>query len=152
MSVTVRAACLDDIPWMTAELREFSKFYGTKSPLMGADEEYVRAGLYTMVTHHVVQVAHHESGELMGFIAGTLTPHVFNPDLSILCENFWWVATKYRKSRAGLLLLEAFIAAGKNYADMTTFSLVEGRSPVNEKSLMKRGFHLHERNYLMETR
>jgi hypothetical protein len=85
----------------------------------------------------------------VGFVSGMLAAHPYNPALTVLTEMFWWVAPEARGSRAGLLLLDAFLAYGERNADWIIFTL-EHHSPVNERTLTKRGFHLHERSYLYE--
>lgn len=75
--------------------------------------------------------------------------HPYNPAIRVLTETFWWVTPNARGSRAGLMLLDAFTAYGERNADWIVFTL-EHHSPVNERTLTKRGFHLHERSYLRE--
>lgn len=144
----IRQALPSDIDWLISQLRAFSHFFGTKKPLFG-DEEQARESMLAVVQNHVVYVAENADKTLMGFIAGCLIPHPYNPKITVLSEAFWWVDELYRGTRAGLKLLNAFVAFGKAHADWITFTL-EAKSPVNESCLLKRGFRLQERNYLME--
>lgn len=144
----VRHAIIADVEWMLPQLRQFSSVYGTNKSLFPTDEAYGRTLVSQMIENHIVFVAE-KDGQPLGFIGGLVTPHYFNPEIKTLAEMFWWVAEDHRKSRAGLILLNAFIDWGKANTDWITVSL-EKSSPVNEKSLTKRGFICAERNFLME--
>lgn len=150
--IRIRPAQAEDIPWLVGQLKVFSAFFGTKRPLF-PDDEFAAKGLAMMMTNHLVLVAEMFHDELsagpVGFIAGYVTPHPFNPTIRTLTETFWWVAEEYRWSRAGLKLLNAFVDWGRDNADWIMFALEE-KSPVKEEVLLKRGFRLQERNYLCE--
>jgi hypothetical protein len=148
MRVEIRRGAPGDIDWLIGQLREFSSFMGTKRALFG-DEEYVRRQVEGMLEHHVIFLAVREDGERMGFIGGVYVPHVFNPELTLLSETFWWVTPAHRGSRAGLMLLNAFTEFGKGAADWVTVALEE-KSPVDDRCLRKRGYRLLEKNYLLE--
>lgn len=148
MGMGTRAARLDDIDWLVAQLREFSKFFATKRSLFG-DEAYVREGLKTLISDHLVLFACDDEDTPIGFIAGMAHPHLFNPTIRVLTESFWWVEPSRRGGKAALVLLEEFIFWGKANCDWVVFTL-EHHSPVKESQLTKRGFSLQERNYLLE--
>lgn len=148
MGIRVRAGNENDIPWLVSQLREFAAFFGTKRSLFGS-EEYVCRALKSMLADHVLVVAMTENEVPVGFIGGVFAPHIMNPEIKYLGETFWWVQEKYRATRAGLMLLDTFVDIGKRKADWITFGL-EAKSPVSERHLLKRGFHLHERSYLHE--
>lgn len=149
MSVTVERATSKHVEWIVSQLKLFSTFYNTKKNLFG-DPEYAAQGVGHIIDEHVCFVAE-QDGEPIGFIAGYMAPHPFNPQILLLSECFWWVDEKSRGSRAGVMLLNAFSEFGKKHADWVTMSIIEGTSPINPESLVKRGYHLHERAYLMET-
>lgn len=138
----------DDLPWLLAQLRAFADFYGTHRSLFPADETHATHVLELLITEHVFLIAD-KGGWRVGFIAGTLMPHFFNPALRELREVFWWVDPAHRGSRAGLVLLDAFTAHGRAHADVVWMSL-EHHSPVNDGSLTKRGFVPRESSYLLE--
>ncbi len=148
MSVTVRPARVEDIPWMIGELKEFAVYYGTALSLY-PDDEYARAGIYTMIKDHLVLIAERPGVGPIGFIAGVVQPHFYNPAIAVLVECWWWVVPAYRKSSAGARLLKAFTDWGNENCDWITMSLT-GRTPIKDWSLVKRGFHEHERTFLME--
>jgi hypothetical protein len=145
--ITVRKAVDSDLPFIVNELKEFSKFFDTKFSLFGS-EEHAHNIMKSHIDNHVLLVA--ENGEeLLGFIAGFISAHVFNPSIKVLHETFWWVPEKHRGSRAGLLLLNEFTEIGKKVANWLVFTL-EQNSPVNERCLTSRGFGLKEKQYIME--
>jgi RimJ/RimL family protein N-acetyltransferase len=146
-TVAVRRATPSDIDWIVSELREFASVYQTKKSLF-PDPEHAMQVIHSLITGHVVFVAE-RAGQLMGFIGGMLTPHFLNPAIKTLVELFWWVAKEHRQTRAGLLLLNAFTEFGQENADWTTMCL-ERSSPVNEKTLTKRGYVHQDRSFLRE--
>ena len=145
--VTIRRASPDDIDWLITELRKFSQFIQTKRPVF-EDEEFARNALTSLITSHYALIAEKE-GTPIGFIGGLLTPHSMNPAIRVLCETFFWVTEDQRGARAGAMLLNEFLEHGKQNVDWILFALEE-HSPMNEKSLLKRGFKRQERNYLLE--
>ena len=147
MGIEVRWAKDSDLPWVVEELRNFSEFHDSKYDLF-LNEENTEAVMKITMKDHVLMVAEKDN-TLMGFISGYFVPHPFNPELQTLCEQFWWVPEIHRKTRAGLLLLNNFIKFGKEAAQWVIMT-IEEKSPVNENSLIKKGFRLHERSYLME--
>lgn len=148
MRISVSRADESHLDWIVGQLKQFSQFYGTKRSLY-ENEDFARGGMLAMMGQHLVLVAVDEGVGPVGFIAGVFTPHMMNPSIRVLAETFWWVAEEHRGSRAGLLLLNEFIAFGKENADWILFAL-ETHSPVREDVLVRRGFHLQERNYLYE--
>lgn len=147
----IRRAIPEDADWVLSELKKFSNFLEMKRSPYG-DEEVCRASLLSFIENQLLLLAVNNVSEIetkLGFIGGFLTPHIFNPKLRVLCEVFWWVAEEHRGTRAGAMLLGAFLEYGETHADMITFSL-EAKSPVNENTLLKRGFVFQEKNYIKE--
>jgi hypothetical protein len=146
--IAIRDARLGDIGWLTGQFRCFAEFFATKHNLM-PDEQYVEERLPALIRRGPFFVAEVDEFYPIGFVSGVIAPHAYNPDLRLLHEQFWWVDVAWRGSRAGLLLLNAFNDYGDAHADWVLFGLEE-KSPVNPRTLEKRGFHLHERSYLRE--
>jgi hypothetical protein len=150
MSYYIRKATTDDIPAISSELKLFSDTYGTTKSLY-KNHEMVSQNLVYYITEHLFYVAvESETDLVVGLINGILIAHPYNQEIKTLVEGFWWVNPAHRNSRAGALLLSAYIEAGKKIADWVIMSL-EHDSPVNETTLTKRGFILKEKTYLLES-
>jgi len=147
MSIVVRPARPDDIDWIISQLERFSGLYGHKRALFG-DEAYAREGLRRLVETHFVRIASRKEVRL-GFIAGIVAPHLFNPSIRNLTELFWWVAEEHRFTAAGLLLLDEFVTWGKENCDWINFNVTE-QTAIDPDHLIKRGFKQYERSFLME--
>jgi len=147
VGVEVRRADGADVDWIVDQLKDFSDFHDSKYALFG-DIEHAAKIVGDVIENHVVFVAHGD-GKLMGFISGYLIDHPYNPKIKTLNEQFWWVPEEYRGTGAGALLLKSFNDYGKKVAHWIIMAL-ESNSPVKEDSLVKRGYRLHERSYLME--
>lgn len=145
--VNVRTAEASDVDWLAVEANKFSKFYATKRELFPSVEK-AKELLKAMMDAHLFLISEIK-GERTGFVAGYYLNHPFNPSIRLLAETFWWVKEEFRAGRSGLTLLNAFVGFGKRHADWITFSL-EHKSPVNERTLLKRGFTLNEKSYLLE--
>lgn len=155
--ILVRPGRIDDLDWVVDRLRTFSDFFGSRKILFG-DESYVRNGMRGVIENHVLFIAESRSEETqeaekatlrVGFIAGMLNPHIFNPHIRVLVQFFWWVDPSARGSRAGAMLLDDFVAWGKSHADWITFGVLE-KTPIRDEILIKRGFQPYERAFLME--
>lgn len=147
--ITIRRADSADLPWLLTQCRAFSQFFGSQQSLM-PDDETASDTLRGLMDEDVGCFFVAENGQRLGFIAGLLSPHYFNPALLQLTELLWWVSPEHRGSSAGARLLDAFDAFGRAHADWVVFSLEE-KSPVNPRALERRGYTLHERSYLLET-
>lgn len=148
MQISIRRASQSDIVWLLDQLQKFSAFYGTKRSVFGPMETS-HAFVLMLIRDHLVFIADDADVGQIGFIAGIVANHPYNPEIFVLTESFWWVDEAYRGSRAGLMLLNEFTAWGKANADWTIMTL-EHHSPVNEKTLTKRGYKPIERSYLLE--
>lgn len=147
-TLVVRAATDNDIPWLLAELRSFASWYGTRQSLFG-DVAHAEALLGHLIETQFVAIA--ERGpDRLGLIAGTVSPHPFNPDLRLATELWWWVTPDARGTRAGAMLLDAFDQwADDSDVDWVTFTL-EAQSPVRDHTLEKRGYRLMEKQFVRE--
>lgn len=148
MQIKIRRARDADIVWLLDQLKAFSVFHGTKLPVFG-DVGHAHSFMLFLIAEHLVLIAEDTDVGPVGFIAGSVTTHLYNPAIKVLTESFWWVEEASRGSRAGLMLLNAFTDWGKENCNWTIMTL-EHHSPVNEKSLLKRGYKPIERSYLLE--
>jgi hypothetical protein len=147
VTITVRQATQADVPWIVGQLREFDKFFGSMRPLFST-EEIVTARFAEFLERHVVFVCE-RAGELLGFIAGFLTPHFMNPSIKSLTQVFWWVPEIHRRTRAGLMLLKAFVTYGRTHADWITMN-IQLHTLIKPRTLERYGFRAQELTYLME--
>lgn len=144
----LRKADLGDIGWLLKQLRAFDQFQGTKRSLFPEDTEEAVSVIENLIETQPFIVAEDFSGRV-GFIAGVLATHPYNSSIRMLSELFWWVDPRYRGSSAGARLLEAFVNYGKKNADMIVMTL-EAKSPVDPRSLERKGFRLYEKNFMLE--
>jgi len=145
--ISVRRAEQKDLDWLVSELQKFATFFDSVHSMF--DETHWRQGLSGMIESHLVLVAEKEGVGLIGLIAGFVCPHPFNPKIRVLSESFWWVTESHRQSRAGAMLLAEYMKWGEANCQWILMAL-EANSPVNEETLLKRGFRLKERAYLKE--
>ncbi len=145
--MNVRNATTDDIPWLLDQLEQFAQFFGSSHSLFPSQDK-AEETLQQIIANHPFVVAEQDESPV-GFICGALLPHPYNADLIVLNEMFWWVAEEYRGSRAGLVLLNEFIAIGRRHAHWVVMTL-EADSPINPETLYRRGFRPKETNYLLE--
>lgn len=149
--IEIRPANDDDLDWLVGELREFDRFYQTKKRLFG-EEAYVREKMLEVIRTHVCIIAENKdpaSTQRIGFIAGILRPHFYNPDLQVLSQLLWWVVPGKRQSVAATMLMDTFIEYGRAYADWITFNMSRW-TPVKKESFLRRGFEISDQVYLME--
>lgn len=146
--ITIRNANDKDTEWIIHELRDFSKEFGTKLEPMGNDD-YIAKLIKEFTDNHIFLVADGESVGLMGFIAGLVTPHIFNPNIMTICPAVWWVSKCYRNSRAGSMLLKKYIEIGKQKADWVILSYSRS-CPIKDSTVKKLGFIETEKSFLME--
>jgi hypothetical protein len=137
-----------DLDWICDELKKFSSFLKTKNEMMG-DREYVKALIMRVADEHIFLVAESEKTGLMGFISALATPHLFNPKIKTICIVVWWVADKYRNSRAGSMLLKEVIRVGKEQANWISLA-INSNCPIKEAALKNLGFQTAEINHIME--
>jgi hypothetical protein len=147
--IVIRRAGPEDVGWILGELSRFSQFVGTHRPLF-EDAKHAQGLVEQVIAKHLFLVAERNQDKL-GFIAGVVLPHPFNPSIRTLSEQWWWVCEEHRRSRAGLLLLDAFVEWGEANVDWISFS-VEAKSPVRDETLTRRGFRLQEKTFLREVR
>lgn len=147
MALVIRHATKDDLPNLLAEMRKFSDFFQTKTRLY-PDEAHAELVVTDLIEKHLFLIAE-EGDELIGFISGYQMPHIYNPSISTLVESFWWVKESHRQSKAGLALLEEFIAIGKKDFDWVICT-IEDQTPVKDETFLKRGFKLKEKSFLLE--
>lgn len=144
-----RFATLHDIPWLLEQLWAFNEFVNTKKSLIPVEEGRATDMVAYLIQEHYFIIAETTGGLSVGFLAATRAPHLFNPDIMVMTELFWWVIPEFRGTSAGATLIAEYIKYGKDHADWVTIAL-EHNSPLKPESLTKRGFTLKETSYLLE--
>lgn len=145
-TLVIRRATHDDVPWLLRELRAFAGWNGLQ--LFG-NEAHSEALVGQLIDTQFVAIAT-RSDERVGLIAGTVGPHPFNPERTMAMELWWWVTPEARGSSAGARLLDAFDDwANDSGADLVSFTL-EAESPVNPRTLERRGYRLMEYQFVRE--
>jgi len=82
-----------------------------------------------------------EDGVIVGAMGAVPTPWLWNPDVLLLAEVFWWVREDRRASRIGHMLLTAFEERGKA---LGVAEVVMSTMPSTTVSLQKRGYQITE--------
>lgn len=82
-------------------------------------------------------------GVPVGALGALLLPNLYNPKIMNLTEVFWYVLPEHRNTRAGLMLLNAFIDCADKLADESTLSLLS-TSQVNNETLGRKGYQMAE--------
>lgn len=145
----IRQAMVSDIPSLMACLKNFSDHYSTKLPPF-KDQQTSQKILTNMISDHLFYVAVTEKDhEMVGFIAGFVCDHVYNPDIKTLVEAFWWTQPEHRRSGVGIQLLEAYEEWGKNNVDWVLMTIEED-TPIDHELLLARGFKKKETSFIME--
>lgn len=147
MGISLREATLQDIDWMLVQLKLFAEFYQSSHSLFSDDDGFNRNLLKQIIEGHYFLVSEND-GKVSGFIAGMISPHLFNPKIKTFTELFFWVLPEYRGTRAGSALLNAFVEFGKDYH--WTVMTLEHNSPIKDESLLKRGFKYKEQSFIKE--
>lgn len=146
----IRQATENDLAWLLLQQREFDQFYGTCRSLFPSDPKVALEIMTNIVANQVMLIAEKDpEGTRLGFIAGALGPHPYNPEITVLSEQFWWVDPAHRGGTAGARLLSEFLDFGRNNAKWIVMTL-EAKSPIDPAHLERVGFRLFERSYLLE--
>lgn len=145
--IELRKAEQTDVEWVFAQCEDFARFYGSKISLAG-NPEYGKKFLADLIANHFVMIGL-KDGARAGFIAGLVAPHHFNPDIIQMTELLWWVPEAYRNTGVGARLFQSFMDFGREHCNWIAFTLEE-KSPVKDAFLLKRGFRVAEKAYVME--
>lgn len=148
MGVFVRKAEEKDIDLILIELKKFSDFFDSKYPVYGSDENYNRDLIFNLLTNHLFLIAEHDNN-FAGFICGFVSKHIFNPEITVLSEIFWWVVPEYRLTKVGSLLFKAYEKFGEENCQWIVMT-IESISQVKPEYFLDRGYKLKEQSFLRE--
>ena len=146
MRVYVRAGNIDDKTWITDEIREMAAEQDYFSSLYS--EEHSPKVVEQLLTIGVSLVAENADKKKLGFILGTITPHLYNPDLKVLSHMQWWVHPDHRKGVVAHILFTSFTNMGHEHADIITLSLRDD-VPIKSENLKRYGFERHDKCYFL---
>lgn len=133
--------------WLMSQAPNFFSFLQTRHSLY--NEQQIALIFRELLKNGIVLVVEKE-GNVVGALGATVGGHPYNPTLLSAFEVFWWVEEKHRDSRAGILLFNEYIRFSKEReCKMVHISKLE-HSPFKEEFLVKKGFSLVEKAYLME--
>lgn len=151
--ISIRRANTSDTAWVARELRAFDAFFGGTYSWIPQQPGELERRVYEMLKaeHMYPWWVALLDGEPVGFIAGVLHPHHFNPEVVCLSEMFWWVTPAHRQSRAGWMLLSTFTLFGHGAANLIIMTL-EAESPVKFGTLERLGYRVKETNFLLEVK
>jgi N-acetylglutamate synthase-like GNAT family acetyltransferase len=155
VTISVRPATSTDIPWLLEQLEQFGKAKDSLCSLW-PDPNHATSILETLIEKETVWIAEKQIGALLGqavgFIAGLLSAHPYNPAVTVLSEMVWWVEPRERMNGVGQALLDAFTEHGRKHANRITVSIVLGFTEIDHTPLLNRGFKPHELSFLYEVR
>lgn len=148
MSYTVRKAEKKDLDSIKDDFYDFQNLYNSKFSLIPSDS-YLEEIFAVYIKDHVGYVCE-KDGDVVGFIFGAYSPHIYNPQVMTLVQSLWWVKKEHRNTRAAYLLLDKFIEDGKRHADWVICNTIEEADSIKEDIFLKRNFKLKEKSFLLE--
>jgi hypothetical protein len=125
------------------ECARFSRDSGNDPRLLPADPNIAGQIWLGWIRDHYVSIAE-DGAKPVGYVLAWRGRHPFNPEVRTLTCGMWRVAKGYERTRAGVLLLDAFTAFGQKHADVTYFTL---QKPTGDRALARRGFRQMERDF-----
>lgn len=130
----IRRAIEEDLPFIVEEAQTYAKEVWPDKPIT---TEYALNFFKDIRENHVLLVAEDE-GVLKGYVAGYYAPHPYNPGISILQLLMWRVPKEHRGSKAGWILMKAFLQIKKT--DYTYVAVLPSTMVNHAKHFGKLGF------------
>ena len=152
--IVVRHATAADLDWLIEQLVAFDRFYGAKHSLVPPDW-YARDLISRLVDQGPFYVAVREL-ERVGFIAGAVHGHLYNPNVRVLTTLFWWVVPEARGSSAGARLFHELRRYARTHSiDQFILTLQEAwdrkcATGIKPETLLQGGFRPQETSYVLE--
>jgi GNAT superfamily N-acetyltransferase len=147
--ISIREAIVSDIDWILPELKAFAEFYASEHNLFSDDDGFNRNTLRLLIENHYFMVSL-DDVKPTGFMAALCSQHLFNPKIKTLTELFFWIKPEFRGSKSGSALLNDFVEFGKQFH--WTIMTLEHNSPMNDSSILKRGFVYKEQSFIRESK
>ena len=73
---------------------------------LGWDETSVMATMQFFMDNHVALLVEDDFGEVIGVIAGIISPYFLNHHVKIFQEAVWFIKAEHRSARAGMQLFD----------------------------------------------
>lgn len=148
MEYVIRKAQSDDLGQIIVQLKRLESFVDMKHSLYSGNED-AELIIGQLIKNNYFLVAINESQDIIGLIAGLLSPHFLNKKIMTFIQLFWWVREDMRGTKIGGGLLDLCVKYGKENADYLVFGLGP-ESTVDKNVLLSRGFKPGESHYVME--
>lgn len=146
MGIIVRQANLEDVDWLISCFHKHAQEVPTMAEVF--NYEHATKALVDGIENHLVLVAE-KDGEPLGYIAGWILPHFFNPEIIALTQALWYVVPGMRGGKAAKKLLDAFTEFGEMNANWIWLDLPVSTN-IKEENLAKIGYSLREKWYFKE--
>lgn len=146
MGIIVRRAEFRDVPWMVEKFEQHAKEYPSKISLF--NKQHAAEAVMDGMVNHLVLVAERDK-ELLGYVAGWISRHFYNPDIKVLTQALWYVVPGLRGGKAAVALLDEFQKFGEEHCHWIWLNLPI-TTKINPSSFEKRGFKMTEELFLKE--
>jgi len=113
------------------------------------NDETIRKTAILYITKLVVIVAE-DAGSIAGFVAGVISPSIFDESQMIGQESVWYVGMNYRHGTIGLKLIKEFENECKSRgAELVVVGLMGNlNTDILDKYYKKRNYKLLQRDYI----
>jgi hypothetical protein len=152
MSIRVQHATLQDFPWILEQLEDLDEWYfGSRDvkKRFFVDKEHISWSLSSMLEDGIILLAW-RGEQRIGYIAGWVTSHPYNPDIKLATHASWFVDEEHRNTKAAIQLMMVFKSTAQALGcDWVVMSLAP-ETPIREESMKRWGFVPKDRSYLLE--
>ena len=141
----IRQARLDDIIQILPLVKEFANEIGDKYLV----DNYSNKGASNLIKFCIesgVCLVLEIDGNIEGIVAGTASRNLWNPRVSQLDEQVYYLSKEYRRSLHGWRMIHEYAKYAKDY-DVSTLKLMKS-SPDLEKHYNKLGYNYLERSFV----
>lgn len=147
----IRHATKYDIIELVEMVREYAKEFPSELARQEIwfDENYIKQVLMTMIAGRGFVLV---DDEYKGFLAAIVTPNMWFPKLTELCELAWWVKPEFRKTTVGGKLWIAFDKEANSMKQTGRINYIRTALTVGSPAIdyEKRGYKKLETAYIKE--
>jgi len=147
ISMTVRNACIDDIPKIIELAKKFHAVSGYEC--FELDYDTVERIVMQSIDQELCPVAVID-GEVIGFLLGLQFPALLNTNIMVGTEIAWWVEPEHRNKPIGVKLLKyiEYQAQNKNLKLWSMMCLEKLNADGLESIYERMGYKKAERTYM----